>query len=77
MRGPPVNAPTDELAAAWTINNGTDLEMGSTVWTNSMRTAVANGRACAFFLSEHAEGKRRMLGDGSEGYNIGKGSRVF
>ncbi len=28
MRGFPAAAPSDELAAAWTINNGTDLEMG-------------------------------------------------
>jgi beta-glucosidase-like glycosyl hydrolase len=31
MRGAPANAPTDMHAAAWTINNGTDLEMGSCV----------------------------------------------
>jgi beta-glucosidase-like glycosyl hydrolase len=43
MRGPPVNAKTDEEAAAWTINNGTDLEMGSTIWTNSMKSAVSKG----------------------------------
>ena len=34
MRGPPANAPSDEEAAAWTINNGTDLEMGSEIWTH-------------------------------------------
>ena len=34
MRGSPANAPTDEAAAAWTINNGTDLEMGSEIWTH-------------------------------------------
>ena len=31
MRGPPTHAPDDPHAAAWTINNGTDIEMGSTV----------------------------------------------
>jgi len=43
MRGPPADAPTDEAACAWTINNGTDLEMGSTEWTSHMRSAVAQG----------------------------------
>ena len=42
MRGPPANAPTDEAAAAWTINNGTDLEMGSEIWTR--RCAPFAGR---------------------------------
>lgn len=43
MRGAPANAPSDEHAAAWTINNGTDLEMGSTIWTNSMKQAIQLG----------------------------------
>eukprot|EP01126_Amoeba_proteus_P002860 TRINITY_DN10928_c0_g1_i7.p1 TRINITY_DN10928_c0_g1~~TRINITY_DN10928_c0_g1_i7.p1 ORF type:complete len:672 (+),score=96.86 TRINITY_DN10928_c0_g1_i7:1352-3367(+) len=43
MRGPPANAPTDEHAAAWTINNGTDIEMGSTVWTTHLKTAIQQG----------------------------------
>ena len=45
MMGPPVNAPGNAEAAAWTIMNGTDLEMGSTVWTTHMKDAVAQGLA--------------------------------
>ena len=29
LKGPPVNADSDEKAAAYALNNGTDLEMGS------------------------------------------------
>ncbi len=47
MRGPPANAPTDEYAAAWTINNGTDIEMGSTIWTNSLASAIQKGLTSA------------------------------
>jgi hypothetical protein len=31
LRGAPVNAPSDEAAAAYAINNGTDIEAGSTL----------------------------------------------
>ena len=41
LRRFPANAPSDELAAAWAINNGTDLEMGSCL--PLMRCNVANG----------------------------------
>eukprot|EP01062_Namystynia_karyoxenos_P013270 TRINITY_DN1478_c0_g1_i1.p1 TRINITY_DN1478_c0_g1~~TRINITY_DN1478_c0_g1_i1.p1 ORF type:complete len:869 (+),score=260.55 TRINITY_DN1478_c0_g1_i1:64-2607(+) len=41
LKGPPVNAPSDEHAAAYAINNGTDLEMGSEVWTSHLESAVA------------------------------------
>ena len=43
MRGPPANAPSDEKAVAWTINNGTDLEMGTNIWTDSLVSAVGKG----------------------------------
>ena len=36
-------AASPEEAAAWTINNGTDLEMGSTVWTDHMLNASKIG----------------------------------
>ena len=36
-------AASPEEAAAWTINNGTDLEMGSTVWTQHMLNASKLG----------------------------------
>ena len=32
-----------EEAAAWTINNGTDLEMGSLIWTQHMENATKIG----------------------------------
>ena len=43
LRGPPVHAPSDEAAAAFALNNGTDLEMGSTVWTGHLLRAVQRG----------------------------------
>eukprot|EP00041_Stephanoeca_diplocostata_P031796 m.1001336 g.1001336 ORF g.1001336 m.1001336 type:complete len:313 (-) comp24028_c0_seq43:178-1116(-) len=43
MLGPPANAASPEQACAWTINNGTDLEMGSTVWTEHMHAAYMGG----------------------------------
>ena len=38
-------AATFEEAAAWSIMNGTDLEMGSTVWTTHLESAVKQGLA--------------------------------
>ena len=35
--GPPLNLKTKEEAAAATINAGTDLEMGTTVWNTSVK----------------------------------------
>ena len=43
MRGSPGNAPTDEAAVAWTINNGTDLEMGSTLVHGSLNKSLSEG----------------------------------
>lgn len=43
MLGAPVYAPTELHAAAWTIGNGTDIEMGSTIWTNNLTNAVRAG----------------------------------
>lgn len=43
MRGPPAFAPDDSHAVAWTINNGTDLEAGSTLWTKNLQAAVQSG----------------------------------
>ena len=43
MLGAPANAPSPEHAAAWTINNGTDIEMGSTIWTDHMFNATKIG----------------------------------
>lgn len=45
--GAPLFAPTPVDAAAWTINNGTDLEMGSSIWATSLPIAAKQG-----FVSE-------------------------
>ena len=42
LRGNPVNAQNDTLAAAYAINNGTDLEMGSSLF-NNLNEAVKLG----------------------------------
>ena len=41
--GPPLNLKTQEEAAAATINAGTDLEMGTSIWNASMASAVKQG----------------------------------
>lgn len=41
--GPPLNLKTPEEAAAATINGGTDLEMGTTIWNSSLLSAVTKG----------------------------------
>ena len=61
MRGPPVNAPGDAEAAAWTLMNGTDLEMGSTVWTSHMKDAVARGLATEEAVTRAAARGMRQL----------------
>eukprot|EP00948_MAST-09A_sp_MAST-9A-sp1_P002875 g2875.t1 len=43
LKGAPVNAPTDEIASAIAINNGTDIEMGGTLWTGNLANAVRHG----------------------------------
>merc|ERR1711959_308553 len=43
LRGPPVSAPSDAAAAAWAVNNGTDLEMGSTVLLGGLENALKQG----------------------------------
>ena len=40
LRGPPISAPTMAAAAAYALNNGTDLEMGSTAYRIGLHTAV-------------------------------------
>eukprot|EP01116_Phalansterium_solitarium_P015449 TRINITY_DN3413_c0_g2_i1.p2 TRINITY_DN3413_c0_g2~~TRINITY_DN3413_c0_g2_i1.p2 ORF type:complete len:747 (-),score=307.36 TRINITY_DN3413_c0_g2_i1:314-2554(-) len=40
MLGPPLNAPSGEAAAAWALNNGTDLEAGSTIWNQYLLNAI-------------------------------------
>eukprot|EP00164_Ancoracysta_twista_P003087 GFYU01004121.1.p1 GENE.GFYU01004121.1~~GFYU01004121.1.p1 ORF type:complete len:789 (-),score=304.22 GFYU01004121.1:39-2405(-) len=44
MRGAPVNAASDEEAVAYIINNGTDIEAGSTMFTDgTLKRAIAAG----------------------------------
>ena len=43
MRGAPAHAPSDPIAAAWTINNGTDLEMGSFLLLDGLANATRDG----------------------------------
>ena len=43
LRHFPANAPTDAIASAWAINNGTDLEMGSALLLNSLKNATLQG----------------------------------
>jgi len=40
LRGEPANAPDNATAAAWSLMNGSDVEMGSTVWTTNLKEAV-------------------------------------
>jgi len=43
LRHYPASAPDDASAAAWAINNGTDLEMGSSLFLNSLENATLRG----------------------------------
>eukprot|EP00927_Polykrikos_kofoidii_P003928 TRINITY_DN11571_c0_g2_i1.p1 TRINITY_DN11571_c0_g2~~TRINITY_DN11571_c0_g2_i1.p1 ORF type:complete len:777 (+),score=102.26 TRINITY_DN11571_c0_g2_i1:94-2331(+) len=43
LRGSPVNAPDDAHAAAYAINNGTDVELGGSTFLNAMGSAVSSG----------------------------------
>mmetsp|Transcript_30025 Transcript_30025/g.73115 ORF Transcript_30025/g.73115 Transcript_30025/m.73115 type:complete len:688 (+) Transcript_30025:267-2330(+) len=43
LRGAPVNASSDLMAAAIALNNGTDIEMGSLLWANNLEHAVRVG----------------------------------
>ena len=61
MLGPPVSAPGNIEAAAWTLMNGTDLEMGSTVWTDHLKDAVARGLATEDAVTRSAARGLRQL----------------
>lgn len=60
-RGAPLHAPSDEHACAWTINNGTDLEMGSTTWSNHMAGAVRQGLVDKATVAHSAKRAFRVL----------------
>jgi len=60
LRGAPIHAPSDEAAVAIALNNGTDIEMGGTLFTNNLKGAVTKG-----LISEDAitaSLRRSMLG---------------
>eukprot|EP00756_Hemistasia_phaeocysticola_P057472 Hpha_TRINITY_DN3407_c0_g1::TRINITY_DN3407_c0_g1_i1::g.32605::m.32605/K05349/bglX; beta-glucosidase len=44
LRGPPVKAASDLDAAVMALNNGSDLEVGSTMFRSTLPDAVAAGR---------------------------------
>ena len=56
--GPPLNLATKEEAAAAIINGGTDVEMGSSIWNTSMRSAVTKGLVAEATIDESV---RRVL----------------
>jgi len=43
LRGAPARAATPEIAAAWAINNGSDIEGGSSIWRHSLHSAINQG----------------------------------
>lgn len=45
LRGEPANAPDNATAAAWSLMNGSDLEMGSTVWSTNLKESVVRSLA--------------------------------
>ena len=59
MRGFPVAAPSDELAAAWTINNGTDLEMGYGAPPPTARSECSDGMAAPISVLRDATRRHR------------------
>lgn len=61
MRGPPTNTPTDVQAAAWTLMNGTDIEMGSTVWSDNLHAAVSAGLATEAAVTRAVSRSMRQL----------------
>jgi hypothetical protein len=54
LRGPPVNAPTDEHAVAFALMNGTDLEMGSSLYLDNLHAALTQGLVTEARISEAA-----------------------
>ena len=60
MLGAPVNA-NNITAAAWTIMNGTDLEMGSTLWRDHMKAAIDAGLATEEAVTRSATRALRQM----------------
>ena len=61
LQGPPVRAPSPEAAAAYAINNGTDIEMGSTVFTEHLVNATRQGLVKESTVREAARRTQRQL----------------
>lgn len=52
LAGPPVNAADEAVAAAMALNNGTDLEMGSSFWALNLSDAVARDLTTAALVDQ-------------------------
>lgn len=52
LRKPPIRAPSDAAAAAFALMNGTDIELGSTLFLTQLATAVRNGLATDARITE-------------------------
>ena len=61
LRGPPVMAPSDAAAAAYAINNGTDIEMGSTLYRSALAAAVQQGLTSAAIIDAAVARTQRQL----------------
>jgi len=58
LLGVPANAPSYEAAAAWALNNGTDLEAGSAIWRHYLASAIKQGLTSEAVVTQAA---RRSL----------------
>ncbi len=54
LRGAPINAPSDAHAAAYAINNGTDLEMGSELVRKNLMEALKMNLTSEHIINEAA-----------------------
>ena len=61
LLGPPANAPSNEAAAAWALNNGTDIEMGSTEFTDHLVNATKLGLTTEAAVTAAARRTQRAL----------------
>ena len=61
LRGAPVQAPSDAAAAAWALNNGTDIEMGSDLYRTALREAVRTGLTSEATITRAVARTQRQL----------------
>ncbi|KAL3920064.1 MAG: hypothetical protein SGILL_003446, partial [Bacillariaceae sp.] len=52
LLGAPIHAPDDESAAAFALNNGTDIEMGTLLWSSSLHAAIDRSLTTEAFVDE-------------------------